>query len=370
MNKRPAKAVLPIDPLKSAKAAGLRYVTGSGPGIRRRPWGKSFSYVGVDGKPVRDRAVLDRIAKLAIPPAWTDVWICPNPDGHIQAHGRDAKGRKQYRYHTAYREIRNQTKYSRMIAFGTALPGIRRRVREDLALPGLPKRKVVATVVRLLECTSIRVGNAEYVKHNNSFGLTTMRDRHVEIDKDRLKFHFIGKSGKEHDIQLQDGRLARIVKQCRDIPGFELFQFIDDDGAHCPIDSADVNDYVREISGEDFTAKDFRTWNGTVLAAIELGACGPCSSKGTTKRNIIGAIKRVAQHLGNRPATCRNYYVHPAVTEAYEDGTLVDVMKQGSKRAPVDPADELSQEELCVLALMKHRAQMPQTAPATRRKIA
>jgi DNA topoisomerase-1 len=315
-----------VDPLASAKAANLRYVTGEGPGILRKRHGKSFQYVGPDSKLVRDKATLERIRALVIPPAWESVWICPTANGHIQAIGRDVRGRKQYRYHARYREVRDENKFGRMIAFGAALPQIRDQVNKDLSLGGLPQRKVVAAIVRLLDETCIRVGNEEYAKTNKSFGLTTLRDRHADIDGDAVHFHFLGKSKQEHDITLRDRRLARIVKQCQDLPGQELFQYQSDNGEPVNVDSADVNAYLKEVTQEDFTAKDFRTWHGTGHMALQLAAIGPASSETEAKRNVVQAVKETAKHLGNRPAACRKYYIHPAVFESYAEETIFAVM--------------------------------------------
>ena len=308
--------------------------------------------MGPDGKPLRDERHLARIRSLVIPPAWTNVWICPSPHGHLQAFGWDAKGRKQYRYHPLYRASRDQAKFSRMIAFGTVLALIRRRVQQDLDRRGLPKEKVLAAVVRLLETTYIRVGNDEYAKENESFGLTTMRDRHVRIAGAKLLFRFRGKSGQEHTIELSDQRLARIVKACQDLPGYELFQFVNEAGEICRVDSADVNRYIREICGHDFTAKDFRTWAGTVLAARELHAAGPCTSPTSGKRTIVDAIKSVARRLGNRPATCRKYYIHPAIIDAYSDGTLFPAMQQGEQQNAAYGGMGLRPEEYSVMVLV------------------
>jgi DNA topoisomerase I len=318
----------PTDPQQSAEAAGLRYVHDDTPGIRRVKSGGGFRYVSPDGTPVKDESAIKRIRSLVIPPAWTDVWICPSPYGHIQAVGRDARGRKQYRYHSAYRYVRDQTKFGRMLAFGEALDKIRQRVDEDLNLPGLPRNKVLAAVVELLQRTCMRIGNDEYTKQNGSFGLTTLQDRHVIVGRSRMRFKFRGKSGQPQEIELDDPRLAKIVKKCRDIPGYELFQYYDDSGDICDVTSADVNDYIREITGEDFTAKDFRTWGGTGLAAIALEEIGVAETQTETKKNIVEAIKRVSSRLGNRPATCRKYYVHPAMLDAYSDGSLFDVIKK------------------------------------------
>lgn len=318
------------DPVESAGAVGLRYVSGQGPGIIRRRSGRGFRYMGPDGRAVRDTETLDRIRKLVIPPAWEDVWICPSANGHVQAVGRDARGRKQYRYHPRYRQFRNQTKFGRMVEFAGALPAIRERVEQDLRLPGLPKDKVLAAVVRLLETTFVRVGNDEYAKANDSYGLTTLRDRHVDVQGGKMKFDFNGKSGQAHQVELDDPRLAKIVKRCRDLPGYELFQYLDSNGERCRVDSSDVNNYLREITGKDFSAKDFRTWAGTVLAALALRQCGPCRTKTELKKRIVAAVKSTAARLGNRPATCRNYYVHPAVIDAYTAGTLIGSLESSA----------------------------------------
>jgi DNA topoisomerase-1 len=344
--------VFSTDPLESAAEAGLRYVQGSGPCIRRMRRGKSFRYVGPDGKPLCDATHLGRIRALVIPPAWKNVWICPSPNGHLQAVGWDARGRKQYRYHPRYREVRDQTKFSRMIAFGTVLAVIRRQVKLDLKRPGLPKEKVLATVVRLLETSFIRVGNDEYAKENESFGLTTMKSRHVRIAGAKLLFNFRGKSGQEHSIELTDLRLARIVKQCQDLPGYELFQYIDEDGAGSAVDSADVNRYIRDVAGQDFTAKDFRTWAGTILAARELYAAGRRRDEKEIKTAVVAAVKRVAQQLGNRPATCRKYYIHPAMLEAYSDGTLFSTMEAGEQQQAAYGGLGLKPEEYCVMVII------------------
>lgn len=353
------------DPLKSAAEAGLRYVNGYGPCIRRVRCGKSFRYIGPDGAPVRDPRHLERIRSLVIPPAWTNVRICPSPHGHLQAAGWDARGRKQYRYHARYREVRDQAKFSRMIAFGTVLAAIRRQVRRDLRRSGLPKQKVLATVVRLLETSFIRVGNDEYAKENDSFGLTTMKDRHVRIAGSKLLFHFRGKSGQEHTIELTDRRLAHIVKQCRDLPGYELFQYMDENGTPCTVDSADVNRYIRDIAGRDFTAKDFRTWAGTVLAVRELCAAGPCQTEKAAKRTVVNAVKCVARKLGNRPATCRKYYVHPAILDAYSDGSLLSAMRQGEQQQTDYNGLGLRPEEYCVMVVVaEHQERLARRAHA------
>jgi DNA topoisomerase-1 len=339
--------------LDSAAEAGLRYVRPSGPCIRRIRCGKSFRYIGPDGKPLRDEKHLARIRSLVIPPAWQDVWICPSPSGHLQAVGRDARGRRQYRYHAKYRLVRDEAKFSRMLAFGAVLAIIRKRVQKDLDRKGLSRKKVLAAVVRLLETSYIRVGNDEYAKENDSFGLTTMRDRHVSFDGAKLFFRFRGKSGQEHKVVLSDRRLANIVRQCRDLPGYELFQYRDDaTGEPRRIDSADVNQYIRELSGQDFTAKDFRTWAGTVLAAAELNQAGKCTSMTAAKKTIVAAVKNVSHRLGNRPATCRKYYIHPAIVDAYVDGSLFPVMAQGIEPDNAYAGLGLKPEEYAVMVII------------------
>jgi DNA topoisomerase-1 len=338
-----------VDPVESAKAAGLRYVSDDRPGIRRKKRGKGFTYLDPQGQTVRDPKILERIAKLVIPPAWTDVWICTQANGHLQATGRDARGRKQYRYHPEWRTVRDETKFGKMIVFGDALPKIRARADEDLTRRGLPREKVLAAVVKLLETTLIRVGNREYMKQNNSFGLTTLRDRHVEIEGSRLHFEFRGKSGKEHSVEIQDRRLARVVKQCRDLPGQTLFQYLDDEGVRQSITSEDVNSYLREITGQDFTAKDFRTWGGTVLALSALLEVGACESEKEANRAVVQVVKQVSGDLGNRPAICRKYYIHPQVIDTFVSGKLIDVLSG---------AVEESQEEDATGGLRKLEAQV------------
>ena len=310
------------NPAAAAKIAGLRYVTDRMPGIRRVGVGKSFRYFGPDGRLIRDSAALGRIRSLAIPPAWTDVWICPIEEGHIQAVGRDARHRKQYRYHPRWREVRDETKFDRMVDFGRVMPKMRMRVKRDLARKGLPKEKVLATIVRLLETTLVRVGNEEYTKQNDSYGLTTLRNRHVDIQGPKVHFYFRGKSGVKHAISVTDPYLAKIVRRLRDLPGYELFQYIDEEGGRRSIGSADVNEYLREITGQDFTAKDFRTWAGTVLAVEALYECEPARTHGQAKRNIVAAVQKVAERLGNTVAVCRKCYIHPRVFDAYTRGAL------------------------------------------------
>lgn len=353
------------DPIASAKAAGLRYVTDLMPGIRRKRAGESFTYEDADGNPVREEATLTRIKGLVIPPAWTDVWICTNPLGHLQATGRDARKRKQYRYHERWRQVRDAVKYDRMLAFAEALPKIRERTDADLELPGMPREKVLATVVRLLEETRIRVGNEEYVKENGSFGLTTLRNRHVNVVGSEVRFKFKGKSGKHHDVHLQDRRLARIIKRFLDVPGQELFQYIDEDGEHHAVESSDVNDYIGEVTGEDFTAKDFRTWAGTILAARFFREADVTPETQGAKKELVRAIARVAEELGNTPAVCKKCYIHPAVIAAYLAGGL----------KPIEPKDEddpynLSSEERGLLALLSAEAAAPQPKKARRKKAA
>jgi DNA topoisomerase-1 len=307
-----------VEPLPS----GLSYVTDQDPGIRRtKARGHGFNYVGPDGKPITDEKTLDRIRALVIPPAWTDVWICPKASGHIQAVGRDQRGRKQYRYHARWRETRDSSKYDRLIAFGRALPRLRRRVDEDLARRGLPREKVLAAVIRVMEATLIRVGNEEYARTNKSFGLTTLRDRHVKIGASKASFEFRGKSGKVHTTGFNDRRLARVVKACQDVPGQRLFQYLDDDGQRRAVESADVNAYIRETLGDDFSAKDFRTWAGTVAAARAL-TMPDCADLSASKRNVNTCVKAVAGLLGNTAAVARSAYIHPAILDAYAEGRL------------------------------------------------
>jgi len=320
------------NPVESAKMAGLRYVTDQLSGIRRLGTGKTFRYVGLNGRPVRDSATLARIRSLAIPPAWTEVWICPIEEGHLQAVGRDARGRKQYRYHPRWREVRDSTKFYRMADFGKVLPKIRMRIRSDLAKKDLPKEKVLATIVRLLETTLIRVGNEEYTRHNRSFGLTTLRNHHVDVTGRRMNFYFRGKSGVKHAISVEDTHLAKIVRRLRDLPGYELFQYVDESGERRSIGSGDVNEYLREITGQDFTAKDFRTWAGTILAVEALCECKSFTTQKQAKRNITMAAEKVAEKLGNTVAICKKCYIHPAVFEAYTRGKFVTL------RRPPSPA--------------------------------
>lgn len=348
--------LLPTDPYESAKIAGLRYVGDGTPGIRRRRAGSGFVYYSPDGSTVRDSQVLQRIRSLVIPPAWTEVWICQAPNGHLQAIGFDQKGRKQYRYHPLYRAVRDATKFTRLVAFGLTLPKIRAHVDEDLKLTGMPRNKVLATVVRLLETTCIRVGNEEYRKQNESFGLTTLRNKHVQIDGYSLRFRFKGKSGQVHDIELTDRKLAKIVRECQCIPGHELFQYMNGDHEPVRVSSEDVNDYLREITGEDFTAKDFRTWNGTREAAVVLESIGSAATQTASKKNIIEAVKQTAKRLGNRPSTCKKYYIHPAILDAYSDGTLFDMLRQAQPQAG---PHGLAREEVAIMQLLAMHKPQP-----------
>jgi len=338
---------------ETAQDAGLRYVLDTQPGIRRQRRGKGFCYIGVDNRPIRNLGVLRRIKALVIPPAWTDVWICAQPEGHIQATGRDARGRKQYRYHPHWRAVRDATKYDRLIAFGEALPHLRRRLDQDLARPGLLREKVLAAVVRLLETTLIRIGNQEYARDNGSFGLTTMRDRHVQITGATMQFQFRGKAGKYHTVRHTDRRLAAIVKRCQELPGHELFQYLDAEGRHQTIDSADVNAYLHAVTGQDFTAKDVRTWAGTVLTAVALWECGPCTAPAQASQNIIQAIDRVATRLGNTRAVCRKCYVHPLVMEAYLNNALPVMPRPDALSTNGTVPPEFHPEEAAVLTCLK-----------------
>lgn len=311
------------EPEESAREAGLRYVTDKTPGIRREKHGEDFVYFSPIGARIGDEKELERIKALAIPPAWTEVWICVNPRGHLQATGKDQKGRKVYRYHPKWRAVRDATKYHRTIAFGEALPHIRERIEADLARTGLPREKVLGAIVRLLDETAIRIGNEEYVKENASYGLTTMHNEHADVEGATVRFQFKGKSGKEHEVEVEDRHVARIIRKLEDLPGQHLFEYKDENGEVRTIESADVNDYLREISGEDFTAKDFRTWEATVIVAHELRREGAAETKTATTHNEKEAISKAAEHLGNTPTILKKSYVHPAVLEGYESGALL-----------------------------------------------
>ena len=356
------------DVVAAARSAGLRYVGDAAPGIARIAAGDGFRYIGADGKAIADDATLARIKALAIPPAWTDVWICKQANGHLQATGRDVKKRKQYRYHATWRSLRDEVKYERMISFGNALPAIRRQVDADLRRPGLPREKVLATVVYLLQATMMRIGNEEYARTNKSFGLTTLRDRHVRIDGKAVEFRFRGKSGVYHNVKVEDKRVAKIIARIRDLPGQELFHYEDDEVNAHTVDSSDVNDYLREISGEDYTAKDFRTWSGTVLAALALQEFEKFDSETQAKKNIVRAIESVAEKLGNTPSICRKCYVHPAVIDAYLEGAALDALRERTRRELVEDLHALSPEEAAVVTLLQQRLQNAPAAPAKARK--
>jgi DNA topoisomerase I len=338
----------------SAKAAGLRYSSDDRPGIARKRNGRGFRYVGPDGRNVRSAADLGRIRSLVIPPAWSQVWISSDPRGHLQATGRDARGRKQYRYHPKWRVVRDETKYGRLIEFAQVLPRIRRTTSEHLRRAGLPREKVLATVVQLLEKTLIRVGNDEYARSNRSYGLTTLRDGHVDVNGQRLRFTFRGKSGIEHEIDLSDRRLARIVKQCRDLPGYDLFQYLDELGERQTVGSGEVNAYLKEITGQDLTSKDFRTWAGTVLAAQVLRDFDAVVSDAEAKKNIVRAVEMVAKRLGNTRAVCRKCYIHPAILDAYLDGSMARTLAARARKL-ARAADRLTQPEAAVLSLLQRR---------------
>lgn len=345
-----------LDPADSAEDAGLRYVTDAEPGIRRRRAGRGFTYIGPSGRRLTDRVRLDWIRSLAIPPAWTDVWICPSRLGHLQATGRDARGRKQYRYHPRWRAQRDDVKYERMIAFGEALPRIRRRVDRDLRRSGLPRERVLAVVVRLLERTQVRIGNPEYARENRSYGLTTLRDRHARVGSKRIRFRFREKGGEIAEAEVSDARLARIVSRCQALPGQELFAYVDDQGEVRSIGSADVNVYLRQISGGEFTAKDFRTWIATVLAALALREIGHGDSPARARRNVLRAMERVAERLGDTAAVTRRSYVHPDVIAAYLDGDVARVVRQPAGEGLAAPNRDLAPHESAVLALLRRQA--------------
>jgi DNA topoisomerase-1 len=334
---------------KEAREVGLLYSNDKSPGIRRKLRGKSFAYSRESGASIRDQATLLRIKRLAIPPAWTEVWICPHEKGHIQATGRDARGRKQYRYHSHWRQQRDENKFGRMLAFARALPRIRRKVKHDLARTGMPREKVLATVVRLLEATLIRIGNDEYARQNDSYGLTTLRNRHARVNGSLIRFTFRGKSARKHEISVRDPQLARIVRRCQEMPGQELFSYEETDGKARDVRSEDVNEYLREISGDDFTAKDFRTWAGTVLTAVALRAFPAVAHAGQAKKNVVRAIAAVAKMLGNTPAVCRRCYIHPEIVLSYlAEGTVAAGVRRGA-RSP------LKREEAAVLTLLRRR---------------
>lgn len=340
---------------KRAVRAGLIYVTDAFAGIRRRRAGSGWVYFAPNGVRIRDKDKRRRLNSLAIPPAWTDVWICPDPDGHIQATARDARGRKQYRYHAQYREACDRSKFRRMLEFSEVLPRLRERIERDLRSDDLSRRQIIGTIIRLLDRTLIRVGNDEYARENRSFGLTTLRRRHVQVDGSSLRFSFRGKSGVEHNVAITDLRLARIVQRCQDLPGTELFQYLDASGKRQTISSDDVNAHLREISGHDITAKDFRTWGGTMHAAVALRTMGPAATQREADRNIIAAVDEVSQRLGNTRAVCRKYYVHPAILEAYYLGRTVPLPAAPlTKEAPRGQrVAALRRDELAVLQFLQ-----------------
>ena len=356
------------EPRAVARASGLRYSTDDRPGFTRQPSGEGFLYLDTDGKRITDEDTLERIRKIVIPPAWTDVWICPWPNGHLQATGRDARGRTQYRYHARWREQRGAENFARMIAFAKVLPKIRRRAERDLAKRGLPREKVLGVVVRLLELTLIRVGNDEYARVNRSFGLTTLRDRHARIDGTSVKFRFRGKAGLMHEVGLRDRRLASIIRRCQELPGQELFQYLDDVGNVRDVTSDDVNDYIREASGGDFTAKDFRTWAGTLLAYRALRALQPEDHGPAAKKNVVQAMRVTAEKLGNTPAVARGSYVHPAVLDAYLEGGLGGALVDAAEDQAVPPTEADRNEEMAVIKLLRQRERDARQAAASRRR--
>jgi DNA topoisomerase-1 len=353
--KKSAQPKVVTDAVEAAEEAGLRYVNDSNSGYTRKAKGDDFEFFDTEGKPIRDEQRVLRIKRIGIPPAWTKVWICPSANGHIQATGCDARKRKQYRYHERWREVRDENKYERMALFGEALPKIRKRVEADLKLPGLQRNKVLATIVQLLERTLIRVGNDEYARENKSFGLTTMQDRHVDVKGSKARFSFRGKSGKMHEVDITDRRIAKIISKLQDLSGQELFQYVNDDGEIRDITSQDVNAYLKEITGEDFTAKDFRTWAGTVLAAMALNTVGAFETKTQAKSNIKEAISAVAKVLGNTPAICRKCYVHPAVLESYLDGKSIEGLKKKTEEALEDQHVDLREGEKAILKFLQAR---------------
>lgn len=361
MANAPVAGTLDVDEAKAAaKAARLHYVTDKRPGLKRVATEAGFDYYRPDGSLITDEADIARIRKLAIPPAYQDVWICRDPNGHLQATGRDARGRKQYRYHARWRMVRDEAKYGRMLVFGRVLPAIRKQVDHDLGLPGLPRRRVLAAVVKLLEKTLARVGNEEYARENHSFGLTTLMPRHSRVQGSRVMFDFRGKHGIEHHVGLVDRRLANIISRCRDLPGQHLFQFVDHDGERHAIGSDDVNAYLHEVSGEEVTAKDFRTWAGTNLAAMALAELERHDSEAKNKKNVLRAVEHVAEKLGNTPSVCRKCYIHPAIFDGYLDGTLLEGLKERAE-ATLDEArgghgtDGLTAQEIAVTEYLARR---------------
>jgi DNA topoisomerase-1 len=341
----------------AAEAAGLRYVTDATPGIRRRRHGRGFSYLDSEGRVIREREQLRRFSSLVIPPAWTDVWICADPDGHLQVTARDARGRKQYRYHERFRARQDESKFDRMLALSDVLWKIRERVERDIALPGLARDKIMATVVWLLERTLIRIGTDEYAKANNSYGLTTMRRRHVAVAGAKVDFEFRGKSGIEHSVSITDRRIARIVQRCQELPGWELFKYIDDEGRKQSVEASDINDYLREITGREVTAKDFRTWAGTMLAAEALREMGPAETKKQAEKNIVVAVDRTKARLGNTRSVCRKYYIHPVLIEAYLEGDVLQPIGEKEWKPRGETAGKLRRHEEETLAFLTARVE-------------
>ena len=341
------------NPIDSARSAGLRYVSDLMPGIARKKWRSGFRYLDPNGRMIRDKATLARIKSIVIPPAWRDVWICPLSNGHLQVTGRDAKGRKQSRYHPRWREVRDATKYEKMLAFGKALPTIRKRVAKDLKDAELSRTKVLALVISLLEATFIRVGNAEYARDNESYGLTTMRTRHVHLSGANISFEFKGKSGVQHKVDFRDRKLANAIRRCLDLPGYEIFQYVDSQGAKHSIDSADVNEYLEEISGEHFTAKDFRTWAGTILTCSLLRTFETFGTETEAKKNVVHAIKQVAKHLGNTPSVCRKCYIHPAIIEKYMAGSIDEGFSQQTRGELLTTSKALRRFEAPLMRMLR-----------------
>lgn len=355
VSKTDCTAALGTTAAEAAKIAGLRYVSDDRPGITRHARGKTFAYRAPGGAAVRDAETLGRIRSLVIPPAWTDVWICPYENGHIQAVGRDARGRKQYRYHPRWREVRDESKYGRVIAFGEALPHIRRRVTADLRRRGMSREKVLATVVRLLETTLIRVGNDEYAQQNGSYGLTTLHNGHAKVRGGQITFEFKGKSGKRHRVDVRDPQIAKLVRKCQDLPGQDLFGYVDEAGVVRDVTSDDVNGYLRDIAGEEFSAKDFRTWAGTVLAAVALREFEEFSSQKQAKGNVVRAVEAVAKMLGNTPAVCRRCYIHPEILDGYLTGQTIATLRQSAEQRLSGSLAKLKPEEAAVMMLLRER---------------
>jgi DNA topoisomerase-1 len=339
-------------PELAAEAAGLHYVSDVQAGYTRRKQGSKFVYLDLHGRPLKNEKHLARIKALVIPPAWSSVWICPDPQGHLQATGRDEKGRKQYRYHNNWQQIRNETKFSKTLMFASKLSIIRARIKRDLELPGLVRNKILAAIVKIMDQTMIRIGNEEYAEKNKSYGLTTIRNRHAEVKGQKVRFKFKGKSGKFHDVEIEDPRIAKIVRKCQDLPGQELFEYESEDGSYADVTSQDVNDYLREVTGENITAKDFRTWGGTVRAALTLQEIGPHQTKTELKKNLVKAVQQTADHLRNTTAVCKKYYIHPCVFKAYEDGSLFKIYLKCQKKQKARQTG-LYSEEVFALRLLE-----------------